>query len=319
MTQRSQLKKRLSFQNEMWLFSLVVTLMLLFVTGSEAINDSDQGTTPQTHVYTENPISCKKEKEDSKQKIKLKLPTCPNNPSSGFALDCADVFRAGHANSGVAKVWPKSRAIQDAPFNVYCDMETDGGGWTVIQRRGNFSRFSKDYFYKNWTNYKMGFGNIEKDFWLGNDNIFALTHQKLYSVRFDFKSVDGEERYALYDTFWIEDADHQYKLHIKDYSGDAGDSMTKEHDGQKFSTKDRNNDNQKGKEICAQKYKGAWWYNTCHSANLNGLYLYGAHDTYADGVVWKTWKGFRESLAETEIKIRPKDFVKAPIVNAKRL
>ncbi|GBN98728.1 Techylectin-5A [Araneus ventricosus] len=99
--------------------------------------------------------------------------------------------------------------------------EPFNGASEVIQRRGNFNR-SKHFFYKDWSNYKSGFGDIEKDFWLGNDNIFALSNQRLCSIRFDLKAVDGEERYALYDTFWIDDELNNYTLHIKDYSGTAG-------------------------------------------------------------------------------------------------
>lgn len=56
---------------------------------------------------------------------------------------------------------------------------------------------------------------------LGNDNIFALTNQKLYSARFDMKDVEQKRRYALYDKFWIDDESNKYTLHISDYSGDA--------------------------------------------------------------------------------------------------
>ena len=73
-----------------------------------------------------------------------------------------------------------------------------------------------------------------------------------------------------------------------------------------FSTKDSDNDVIIGN--CAVLFKGAWWYKTCHASNLNGLYHYGNHTSYADGIIWKSWKGFRYSLKSTSMKIRPREF-----------
>ncbi|KAG8178280.1 hypothetical protein JTE90_001316 [Oedothorax gibbosus] len=236
-------------------------------------------------------------------KVKDNYPICSstNSVNSSRPVDCEEVLRRGQKQSGVYTVWPRSRIIGDRSLEVYCDMDTDGGGWLVLQRRGNFNR-PNDYFFKDWISYKNGFGDIEKDFWLGNDNIFALTNQRLYSIRFDLKAVSGEKRYASYDTFWIDDENNKYTLHIQDYSGDAGDSMISQHNNNKFSTKDQDNDNHESH--CASTYKGGWWYNSCHHSNLNGLYLRGTRD----GIEWNSWSGYKESMETTEMKIRPKGF-----------
>ena len=82
----------------------------------------------------------------------------------------------------------------------------------------------------------------------------------------------------------------------------AGDSLLK-HSGMRFTTKDRDSDHSENN--CAAFYRGAWWYRNCHSSNLNGQYLRGAHASYADGVEWSSWTGWQYSLKFSEMKIRP--------------
>ncbi|KFM77344.1 Techylectin-5A, partial [Stegodyphus mimosarum] len=214
-------------------------------------------------------------------------------------IDCYDLRIKGHNNSGVYTIWPRCRLSSCRSLEVYCDMETDGGGWTIIQRRGKgFS--SPDSFYRDWKEYKEGFGNANNDYWLGNENIFSLTNEGLYSVRFDITDKDGISRFALYDIFAIDDENKNYKIHIKGYSGDAGNGM-KSIDGRPFSTKDRKTDEDVS-EHCSMTRKSAWWYNGCTSVNLNGLYMPGVDDKKS--MYWHEWQSY-VGMKYSTIKIRP--------------
>ena len=60
-------------------------------------------------------------------------------------------------------------------------------------------------------------------------------------------------------SYRVEDEDQGYRLHISGYSGTAGNSLTY-HNGKKFSTRDRDNDESWSTRNCAQKDKGGWWF-----------------------------------------------------------
>ena len=70
-------------------------------------------------------------------------------------------------------------------------METDGGGWTVFQRRQDGSVD----FYRNWTDYENGFGNLTGEFWLGLSKINRLTKAS-NTLRVDLEDFDGNTSYA---------------------------------------------------------------------------------------------------------------------------
>ena len=177
-------------------------------------------------------------------------------------------------------------------------MNTDGGGWTVFQRRKDGSVD----FYRNWVDYEEGFGDLNGEFWLGLSKIHRLTQNGTdYTLRVDLGDFENEISYAKYSTFNIGDSTTDYTITVGGYSGDAGDSMTSSGhgyvNGMKFSAKDRDNDDMVSTN-CAVLWIGAWWYNACYRSHLNGPYTHESNK----GIHWLTWRSF--SLKYTEMKLK---------------
>ena len=82
-------------------------------------------------------------------------------------IDCKGAYQNGHNTSGVYTINPDNQT----EFKVYCDMDTDGGGWTVVQHRfdGSVS------FDRNWTKCDSRFGNKTGEYWLGLSYFHQLT------------------------------------------------------------------------------------------------------------------------------------------------
>ncbi|XP_015427869.1 PREDICTED: ficolin-2 isoform X1 [Myotis davidii] len=215
---------------------------------------------------------------------------CDTGPRS-----CRDLSTRGHTLSGWHTIYlPGCRRL-----TVLCDMDTDGGGWTVFQRRVDGSVD----FYRDWATYKQGFGSQLGEFWLGNEHIHALTAQGTNELRVDLVDFQGNRHFAKYKSFRLGNKDEKYPLILGAFAGgSAGESLT-QHNNSLFSTKDQDND--RASSNCAQTYQGAWWYDSCYWSNLNGRYLGGSNESSPNGIVWISGKGKKYSYMVAEMKVRP--------------
>uniref|UniRef100_A0A8C0QRY0 Fibrinogen C-terminal domain-containing protein n=1 Tax=Chelonoidis abingdonii TaxID=106734 RepID=A0A8C0QRY0_CHEAB len=211
------------------------------------------------------------------------------------AKNCKELLARGHVMSGWYTIYPRGCAA----MTVLCDMDTDGGGWIVFQRRVDGSVD----FHRNWDLYKRGFGNQLTEFWLGNDNIHLLTSLGNNELRIDLGDFENKKYFAEYKSFNILGESEKYKLILGDrVAGDAGDSLTYQKN-RKFSTPEHDNDLDPGN--CAKTFEGGWWFNSCHHSHLNGVYLRGAHKRPGHGVLWNKGIGNEYSYKFSEMKFRP--------------
>ncbi|CAB1323908.1 unnamed protein product [Coregonus sp. 'balchen'] len=210
-------------------------------------------------------------------------------------VDCSDLFNRGERNSGVYPIKPN----QSEPFNVYCEL-TSGRGSTVIQRR---EEGSVD-FDQTWEKYENGFGDLEREFWLGLIKIHSLAGQGDSILRIELEDWKEERRSVEYQ-FTLEGPQTHYTLHLTHLSGDLPDAMGN-HTSMMFSTMDRDNYNHQDSN-CAKNYTGGWWFNACGDTNLNGRYMWlrsKGRSMRRKGIQWKPL-GTSYSLKTTKISIRP--------------
>ncbi|XP_029987544.1 angiopoietin-related protein 3 isoform X2 [Sphaeramia orbicularis] len=219
-----------------------------------------------------------------------------NSDTNDLSMDCSELYDRGETNSGIYVIKPN----QSEPFNVYCEMSTAGGA-TVIQQRVDGSVD----FDQTWEKYERGFGNIEKDFWLGLKKIYSIAQQGLHILRIDLEDWKEGKHWAEYH-FSLEGPSRHYTIHLRHFSGELADAMANS-TGMTFSTKDRNDDKHRNTN-CPRNYTGGWWFNGCGENNLNGRYLWlraKGCSVRRKGIHWKPGTGPSYSLKTTKLSIRP--------------
>ncbi|XP_058292827.1 fibrinogen beta chain isoform X2 [Hylobates moloch] len=239
--------------------------------------------------------------------------------------ECEEIIRKGGETSEMYLIQPDSSV---KPYRVYCDMNTENGGWTVIQNRQDGSVD----FGRKWDPYKQGFGNVATntdgknycglpgEYWLGNDKISQLTRMGPTELLIEMEDWKGDKVKAHYGGFTVQNEANKYQISVNKYRGTAGNALMDGasqlmgenrtmtiHNGMFFSTVTTDPSKQ-----CSKEDGGGWWYNRCHAANPNGRYYWGGQYTWDmakhgtdDGVVWMNWKGSWYSMKKMSMKIRP--------------
>lgn len=194
------------------------------------------------------------------------------------------------------------------PMQVVCDMDTEGGGWTVILRRKR-TVLTNINFNRKWDDYENGFGNLHTEFWIGLRNIHCLTTREDVDLMIDLRDNNGNGMTWVYHDFKVNGSNDKYRLQIGGGEGPPGgyDAMVY-HNGEQFTTSDSDNDEYSGN--CGSAYYVGWWYGPgCH---VTGALLTGPH---TDAVQWYrlqwflgqgTDLGCYKYYHNVEMKIRPK-------------
>lgn len=147
-----------------------------------------------------------------------------------------------------------------ATFDVLCNSDIAGPGWTVIQQRIN----GRENFSRRWKAYKNGFGRFTGDFFLGLEKIYRLTNDQPHELYIHMERFDGSTFYAHYNDFKIAGEDDKYRLlSLGQFSGNAEADAMRWHENQQFSTLDSDNDASKHHDCSNEHRNAGWWYSDC--------------------------------------------------------
>ena len=110
----------------------------------------------------------------------------PNQPfekicNDDCLSDCAEYKSSGFNKSGVYRI----KLSVNRVIEVFCDMETDGGGWTTVQRRVN----GAVDFNQPWSSYKNG--KAVKKFPKFSEKFFSIYYSKYSNTKLRFGVING--------------------------------------------------------------------------------------------------------------------------------
>ncbi|KAM7347458.1 angiopoietin-related protein 2-like [Cochliomyia hominivorax] len=224
------------------------------------------------------------QKTISKPKFDIRIDSLPENCTINHQPTSCEEATNCNRSSGIYNLTDTN--YSNNTFLAYCDEENYDGNWLqilkVIDGSENFNR--------PWMDYVNGFGDINGEFWLGLEKLYALTNfYGTQELNIHLENFEGRTAFLRYDNFVVGNADEKYQLKsLGRYTGTIKDDLYS-NVGQKFSTYD--NDNDMFFRNCARLREGGFWFSDCGSVHPTGPYLRGSYKCFKEGSFWKSFEG----------------------------
>ena len=220
--------------------------------------------------------------------------TCPTDIINADLNSCCELYNADdEPTSGIYSVMGRE---------TFCDLNSSGGGWMLVQRSYAVASERKSgLFSKNWTTYERGFGDPNELFWLGLETLHSFTSQwSTTELRIDMFSSNGSlVHFAHYDHIVVGNKRSNYRLSVSGFNGTVPDYLSY-HNGVSFSATDRDNDGQFLLD-CARIFGAGWWY----TRGCGPVYPYYYNNRAGRQVaVWGNY-----TVTGIEMKVRPKHWM----------
>ncbi|XP_017075822.1 microfibril-associated glycoprotein 4-like isoform X2 [Drosophila eugracilis] len=174
-----------------------------------------------------------------------------------------------------------------------------GPEWMVIQRRidGSVSFNTLNFMHDRW--FKLGFGDLTKEFWIGCEKLHKLTTSRRHELYIQIVDFEDAIAYARYDNFVVGSEDEGYALKsLGEYSGTAGDALS-------TSIQKKFVHSACFYEFYGRTFHWSWWDKS--QCNLNGFYHATSMNlSDVNGIWWSKWNDRgRLNLKSCKMLIRP--------------
>ena len=201
----------------------------------------------------------------------------------GPFTSCRDILEKSYQftnlrlNSGIYKINPDGTN----EFEVYCDMITDGGGWTLVwsNLRGGSNKPTTSL---NWDNAINTIPIYQPDKQLNTnlEEVVVYTGLKYWKligeneIRYDWANDYNSNIDQSFIADYSLDENDFYRLDMTNYNQRVGETeagLFSYNNGMKFTTHDSDNDIHLGNGNCGTFYSlTPFWYNSCWSGSING-------------------------------------------------